>query len=103
MCDYYNSKVKRLYDRICDEIGEFYEIVFFEWNFRSEDPDLERFLNDPASYSKTEGVSFGERSTIIKRLNCKLKGVPTEAELGLINEVKEAYAHYLNYEASLIK
>lgn len=78
LCVYYNKKVADVYDNICLEIGDRFEIINVVGEF-SEDKERLSFLNNPVDYCLQRGISFGDATT-------------------LIEEVAAEQAKYLQYE-----
>lgn len=70
LCVCFNQKVTDVYDSICSEIGNEFEIINLTEKL-SEDKRRASFLNDPVGYCLQYGVSFRDGNELVKEVEAE--------------------------------
>lgn len=96
LCVFYNSKGTELFQLICYEIGDKFEIVNHFLGMH-EHPELNFFLNDPVGYCLSHGVTFGDQKVLLKEVRNEQARYLQYEEFVLSNRLEEAFDMYLNY------
>ncbi|GAB4216065.1 MAG: hypothetical protein OHK0012_17570 [Synechococcales cyanobacterium] len=86
LCQWFNGRVLVLYEQLCRELSDCFDLVFAETTFYPlhRDPDVDVLLRDPVGYCQEHGVNYGQD------------------EAALIAEVEQAYQDYLVFAQQVL-
>jgi hypothetical protein len=87
LCVDFNQKVTDVYDSICMEIGNEFEIIDFTEKL-SEDKRRSSFLNDPVDYCLQHGVRFRDGDELVKEVESEHIKYLRFEKLGLSNQLQ---------------